>query len=116
MTIHELDSERNLMTLITKILVCVTIIGLWAWVAADDWEHEQEVERAEQQRIQAIEQYHKSQSLQSPALSEDEVDVTPAPTVEPEPTFVSAPVQTAKKRVVQAKKRIKKTVNKNSGK
>ena len=116
MSIYELDSERNLMTLISKITLCTAVVALWAWVAADDWEHEQEVERAERARVTAIQQYHKSQSLQSPALSEDEVDVTPAPTVEPEPTFVSAPVQTAKKRVVQAKKRIKKTVNKNSGK
>ena len=98
------------MTAIAKIALCIAILALWLWSSADDWEHDQELERAERQRIHAIQQYQ--QSLQSYAPGEDEVDVTPIPVAEAEPKFVSAPVQTAKKRVVQAKKRIKKSVNK----
>jgi type II secretory pathway pseudopilin PulG len=98
-------------TILFRILVCLTVIGLWAWVAADDWEQEQELERAERERIQAIIAYNKSKL--SPAQSEDYVDTTPLPVAEAEPTYVSAPVQRAKNSVVKAKKRIKKTYNKN---
>ena len=97
--------------ILLRILVCLTIILGWAWVAADDWEHEQELERAEQERMTAIKQYHKS--MQSFTLSEDWVDTTPLPIAEAEPTYISAPVETAKKSVVKAKKRIKKSVKKN---
>ena len=95
-------------TILFRILVCLTVIGLWAWVAADDWEQEQELERAERERIQAIIAYNKSKL--SPAQSEDEVDTTPLPVVEAEPTYISAPVQRAKNSVVKTKKRIKKSV------
>jgi hypothetical protein len=84
---------------------------MWAWVAADDWEHEIMLEQAEQARIQSIKDYHKS--MQSSALNEDYVDTTPLPIAEAEPTYISAPVQTAKKSLVKAKKRIKKTVKRN---
>jgi type II secretory pathway pseudopilin PulG len=98
-------------TIVLRILLCITIIALWAWVAADDWEQEQELERSERERIQAIQAYNKSKL--SPAQSEDEVDTTPLPIAEAEPTYISAPVQRAKNSVVKAKKRIKKTVKKN---
>jgi len=94
-----------------RILVCATIVAMWAWVAADDWEHEIMLEQAEQARIQSIKDYHKS--MQSSALNEDYVDTTPLPIAEAEPTYISAPVQTAKKSLVKAKKRIKKTVKRN---
>ena len=95
-------------TILFRILVCLTVIGLWAWVAADDWEQEQEFDRAERERIASIQAYNKSKL--SPAQSEDEVDTTPIPVAEAEPTYISAPVQRAKKSVVKAKKRIKKSV------
>jgi hypothetical protein len=79
---------------------------MWAWMSADDWEHEQEQERIERERITAIKQYQLSK--QSPALSEDYVDTTPLPTPEAEPVFISA-----KKAVVKTKRRIKKTVKRN---
>jgi len=94
-----------------RILVCLTIIALWAWMAADDWEQEQELERSERERIQAIQAYNKSKL--SPAQSEDDVDTTPLPIAEAEPTYISAPVNRAKKTVVKTKKRIKKTVKRN---
>jgi hypothetical protein len=77
-------------------------------MSADDWEHELEQERVEQQRLQAIRDYQKS--IRADRTSEDYVDVTPVPIVEAEPTYISAPVQTAKKSVVKAKKRIKRSV------
>lgn len=95
-------------TILIRILICLTIIGLWAWMSADDWEHELEQERVEQQRLQAIRDYQKS--IRADRTSEDYVDVTPVPIVEAEPTYISAPVQTAKKSVVKAKKRIKRSV------
>ena len=95
-------------TILFRILVCATIVAMWAWVAADDWEHEMALEQSEQERIRAIEQYNKSK--QSPALSEDDVDTTPVPVPEAEPTYISAPVQRAKNTVVKAKKRIKNRV------
>lgn len=98
------------MTAIAKILLCVAILALWLWTSADDWEHDQEQERSERERVQAIHEYQ--QSKQSYALGEDYVDTTPLPVVEREPTFVSAPLQTAKNSVVKNKKRIKRSVNK----
>jgi type II secretory pathway pseudopilin PulG len=98
-------------TILFRILVCLTVIALWAWVAADDWEQEQELERAERERIQSIEAYNRSK--QSFAQGEDYVDTTPLPVVEAEPTYISAPVQRAKKSVVTAKKRIKNRVKQN---
>jgi hypothetical protein len=98
-------------TILVRIILCLTIIALWAWVAADDWEHEMIMEQAEQERVRSIEQYNKSK--QSSALNEDYVDTTPLPIVEAEPTYISAPVQTAKKSLVKAKKRIKRSVKKN---
>ena len=98
-------------TILLRILLCLTIIALWAWMSADDWEHEMIMEQAEQARIQSIKDYHKS--MQSSALSEDWVDTTPVAVEEAEPTFVSAPVQTAKKSVVKAKKQIKRRVKQN---
>jgi hypothetical protein len=80
-------------------------------MSADDWEHELEQERIEQERITAIKNY--TASKQSSALNEDDVDTTPVPIAEAEPTFVSAPVQSAKKSVVKAKKKIKRTVKRN---
>jgi DNA-binding SARP family transcriptional activator len=80
-------------------------------MSADDWEHEMALERAEQERVRAIQEYNRSK--QSFALNEDEVDTTPVPVVEAEPTYTSAPVQSAKKSVVKAKKKIKRTVKKN---
>jgi hypothetical protein len=77
-------------------------------MSADDWEHEMIMEQAEQERITAIKNYNASK--QSSALSEDYVDTTPVPIVEAEPTYISAPVQSAKKTVVKAKKRIKRSV------
>jgi Flp pilus assembly protein CpaB len=96
--------------ILIRILVCLTIIGLWAWMSADDWEHEMIMEQAEQERIRAIEQYNKSK--QSSALNEDDVDTTPVPIAEAEPVYI-APTQRAKNTVVKAKKRIKKTVKRN---
>ena len=91
-------------TILIRILICATIILLWAWMSADDWEHEMILERAEQERITAIKNYNASK--QSSALSEDDVDTTPIPVVEPdEPVF-----QSAKKTVVKTKKRIKSRV------
>ena len=98
-------------TILIRILICLTIIGLWAWMSADDWEHEMILERSEQERIQSIKEYHKS--IRADRTSEDYVDTTPVAIPEAEPTFVSAPVQRAKKSVVKAKKRIKRTVKQN---
>jgi hypothetical protein len=81
---------------------------LWAWTSADDWEQEMINERVEQERIDSIQTYNKR--MQSSALSEDDVDTTPLPVKEAEPTYISAPVQRAKKSVVKTKKRIKKSV------
>jgi hypothetical protein len=91
-----------------RILVCLTIIVLWAWMSADDWEQELEFDRAERERITAIQEYQ--QSKRADRTSEDDVDTTPVAIPEAEPTYVSAPVQRAKNSVVKAKKRIKKTV------
>ena len=98
-------------TILIRILVCLTIIALWAWMSADDWEHEMIMEQAEQERITAIKNYNASK--QSSALNEDYVDTTPLPIAEAEPTYISAPVQRAKNSVVKAKKKIKRTVKKN---
>ena len=95
-------------TILFRILVCATIVSMWAWMSADDWEHEMALERIERERITAIKQYQLSK--QSPALSEDDVDTTPVPILEAEPTYISAPVQRAKNTVVKTKKRIKRTV------
>jgi hypothetical protein len=76
-------------------------------MSADDWEHELEQERVEQQRLQAIRDYQKS--IRADRTSEDYVDVTPVPVPEAEPVYV-APTQRAKNTVVKAKKRIKRTV------
>jgi hypothetical protein len=95
-------------TIFVRILVCLTIIVLWAWTSADDWEQEMINERVEQERIDSIQTYNKR--MQSSALSEDDVDTTPLPVKEAEPTYISAPVQRAKKSVVKTKKRIKKSV------
>ena len=89
-------------------LVAIGIIALWAWVAADDWQHELELEQTERARIRAIHEYH--QSKLSSAQSEDSVDTTPVPTPEPEPTYISAPVKTAKRALVKTKHKIKKSV------
>jgi hypothetical protein len=97
-----------------RILVCATIVVLWAWTSADDWEQEMISDRVEQERIQSIQAYNKR--MQSSALGEDNtdiVDTTPLPTQEAEPTYMSAPVKRAKKSVVKAKKQIKRRVNKN---
>jgi hypothetical protein len=91
-----------------RILVCATIVLLWLWMSADDWEQEMINERVEQERIDSIQAYNKR--MQSSALSEDDVDTTPVAIPEAEPTYISAPVQRAKKTVVKTKKRIKKTV------
>ena len=98
-------------TILFRILVCVTIVSMWAWMSADDWEHEMILERSEQERIQSIKEYHKS--IRADRTSEDYVDTTPVPIQEAEPTFVSAPVQRAKNTVVKAKKKIKRTVKQN---
>jgi hypothetical protein len=95
-------------TILVRILLCLTIIALWAWMSADEWEQEMISERVEQERIASIQAYNKS--MQSSALSEDYVDTTPIATPEAEPTYISAPVQTAKKSVVKAKKQIKRRV------
>jgi hypothetical protein len=95
-------------TIFVRILVCLTIVVLWAWTSADDWEQEMINERVEQERIDSIQTYNKR--MQSSALSEDDVDTTPIPVKEAEPTYISAPVQRAKKSVVKTKKRIKKSV------
>ena len=89
-----------------RILVCATIVSMWAWMSADDWEHELKQERVEHERLQAIRDYQKS--LQSSAESEDYVDTTPGPVPEAEPVYVSA-----KKTVIKTKKRIKRTVKRN---
>jgi hypothetical protein len=94
-----------------RILVCATIVVLWAWTSADDWEQEMVNDRVEQERIANIQAYNKR--MQSSALSEDYVDTTPVAIPEAEPTYVSAPVKRAKKSVVKAKKQIKRRVNKN---
>jgi hypothetical protein len=98
--------------ILLRILLCLTIVGLWAWMSADEWEQEMISERVEQERIQAIQAYNRSK--QSSALGEesnkDYVDTTPVPVAETEPTYISAPVQRAKKSVVTTKKRIKKSV------
>ena len=94
-------------TILFRILVCATIVLLWLWMSADDWEQEIEFDRAERERVQAIQQYQASK--RADRTSEDWVDTTPIPQVEPaEPVF-----QSAKKTVVKTKKRIKKTVKKN---
>jgi len=98
-------------TILFRILVCATIVSMWAWMSADDWEHEMIMEQAEQERITAIKNYNASK--QSSALSEDYVDTTPVPIAEAEPTYISAPVQRAKNTVVKAKKKIKRTVKRN---
>ena len=98
-------------TIVLRIILCLTIIGLWAWMSADDWEHEMIMEQAEQERITAIKNYNTSK--QSSALNEDWVDTTPLPIAEAEPTYISAPVQRAKNTVVRAKKKIKRTVKRN---
>ena len=98
-------------TIVLRIILCLTLIALWAWMSADEWEQEMISERVEQERIESIQAYNKR--MQSSALSEDYVDTTPLPIAEAEPTYISAPVQTAKKNVVKAKKRIKKSVKKN---
>jgi hypothetical protein len=95
-------------TILFRILVCLTIILMWAWMSADEWEQELKNEQMEQERVQSILAYNKSK--QSSALNEDYVDTTPIPVKEAEPTYVSAPVKSAKKSVVKAKKRIKKSV------
>jgi DNA-binding SARP family transcriptional activator len=77
-------------------------------MSADEWEQEMISERVEQERQKSIEAYNRSK--QSSALSEDYVDTTPIPVKEAEPTYISAPVQRAKKSVVTTKKRIKKSV------
>ena len=77
-------------------------------MSADDWEQEIEFDRAERERITAIQEYQAGK--QSSALDEDYIDTTPLPTAEAEPTYVSAPVQRAKKSVVTAKKQIKRRV------
>jgi len=114
LTIYEYNTIYNLMTaktILVRIILCLTIIALWAWVAADDWEHEMALEQSEQERIRAIKNY--TASKQSSALDEDYVDTTPIPVPEAEPTYISAPVQSAKKSVVKAKKKIKRRVKKN---
>ena len=94
----------TLKTILIRIAICLTIIGLWAWMSADDWEHEIEQERIEHERLQAIQEYQKS--IRADRTSEDYVDTTPIPVIEPdEPVF-----QSAKKTVVKTKKRIKKSV------
>jgi hypothetical protein len=75
-------------------------------MSADDWEQEIEFDRAERERVQAIQQYQASK--RADRTSEDYVDTTPIPQAEAEPVF-----QSAKKTVVKTKKRIKKTVKKN---
>jgi hypothetical protein len=80
-------------------------------MSADEWEQEMISERVEQERITAIKNYNASK--QSSALNEDYVDTTPLPIAEAEPTYISAPVQSAKKSVVKAKKKIKRGVKKN---
>ena len=93
-------------TILFRILVCLTVIGLWAWVAADEWEQELELDRVERERVQAIHEYH--QSKRADRTDEDYVDTT-LPEIEPEqPIYYSA-----KHTVVKTKKRIKRTVNKN---
>jgi hypothetical protein len=79
---------------------------MWAWMSADDWEHEMIMERAEHERITAIKNY--TASKQSFTLSEDDVDTTPLPVPEAEPVFISA-----KKTVIKTKKRIKRSVKQN---
>ena len=95
-------------TILFRILVCLTVIALWAWMSADEWEQQMISERVEQERIASIQAYNKSKL--SPAQSEDWVDTTPVPIVEAEPTYISAPVQRAKNTVVKTKKRIKRSV------
>jgi hypothetical protein len=68
-------------------------------------------ERVEQERQLAIQEYQRS--LRADRTSEDYVDTTPVAIAEAEPTYISAPVQRAKKSVVKAKRQIKRRVNKN---
>ena len=100
--------------ILLHIVMCLTVIGLWAWVAADDWEQEQEQERIEHERLAEIRRFQNS--IKGQALGEDSdkdyVDTTPLPIAEAEPVYI-APTQRAKNTVVKAKKRIKKTVKKN---
>ena len=95
-------------TIFVRILVCASIVLLWLWMSADDWEQELEFDRAEHERVRAIQEYQAGK--QSSALDEDYVDTTPLPVKEAEPTYISAPVQRAKNSVVKTKKRIKKSV------
>lgn len=95
--------------LIRNTLIAVTILALWAWVAADDWAHELELERSEQQRVQSIRQYELSK--RADRTGEDWVDTTPLPVAEPEPTYISAPLKRTKQAVVRTKQQIKKSVN-----
>lgn len=69
-------------------------------------------DRVEQERIESIQAYNRSR--QSSAVSEDYVDTTPLAIAEAEPTYISAPVQRAKKSVVTAKKQIKRTVKRHT--
>jgi hypothetical protein len=101
----------NARTILFRILVCATIVLMWAWMSADEWEQELKNEQMEQERVQSIQAYNKSK--QSSALSEDYVDTTPVAIPEAEPTYISAPVKRAKKSVVTAKRQIKRRVNKN---
>jgi hypothetical protein len=80
-------------------------------MSADEWEQEMVNDRVEQERIQAIQAYNKS--LRADRTSEDNtdiVDTTPLPIQEAEPTYMSAPVKSAKKTAIKTKKRIKKSV------
>jgi hypothetical protein len=77
-------------------------------MSADEWEQEMISERVEQERIESIQAYNKR--MQSSALSEDYVDTTPIDIPAAEPTYISAPVERAKKSVVKAKKQIKRRV------
>lgn len=84
---------------------------MWAWMSADEWEQQLINEQVEQERIDSIQAYNRSK--QSSAVSEDYVDTTPVAQAEAEPTYMSAPVQSAKKSVIKTKKRIKKSVKRN---
>jgi hypothetical protein len=94
-------TSLTIKTILLRIVICLTIIAMWAWMSADEWEQELINEQVEQERVQSILAYNKR--MQSSALGEDYVDTTPLPTVEPEtPIYTSA-----KKSVVKTKKRIK---------
>jgi hypothetical protein len=91
----------NARTILFRILVCATIILMWAWMSADEWEQQLINEQVEQERIASILAYNKS--LRADRTGEDYVDTTPLPIAEPdEPIYTSA-----KKSVVKTKKRIK---------